>query len=183
MEKYLIFLDVDGVLNAWDKELMLSDDHVWFDGEVGAEGRDGLLGMLKSRVNNFKHLYNELSKHFDVDIVVCSSWRINMNEFCRVLKQAGYVHDKEYDITSTRPAFRHLEIINYLDSPRSINKIGNYRTSNRYVIIDDDVHFDETKHDLPKSRLITPNIFKGGLTTELVENFLKQEKEIHQWEK
>lgn len=150
-DKFYIFLDIDGVLYDWNFILKKSDKKACTIKNFDPKSIDAL---------NF--LIEKLSKSFNVEIVITSTWRINMQKTIEILLKNGL--NKTIKINSTEisnyPQNRGLEILNYLQNNSCKN----------FVIIDDEM-FDFDKY-FKKSHIIKTNIFNSSLNKEMIINFL-----------
>lgn len=151
-DKFYIFLDIDGVLYDWDFILKK------------AIKKSGTIKDFNPKsINALNFLIEKLSKSFNVEIVITSTWRINMQKTIEILLNNGL--NKTIKINSTEisnnPQNRELEILNYLQN----------NTCENFVIIDDEM-FDFDKY-FNKNHIINTNIFNLSLNKEMVLKYLK----------
>lgn len=153
-ENFYIFLDIDGVMYDWE---YMKKNNIRSFGRVKTFSPDS--------VEALNYLMQTLNNNYNTELVISSTWRRDMPDTVRTLRQNG-VEMNLRKVFST-PIFadsekRGEEILSYLN--------GKNNASN-YVIIDDEM-FDYEKH-FNSSRIIKTNIFSGGLNKEMVSTFLK----------
>ena len=154
-KKFYVFLDIDGVLYDWNYIKSLGPEH-W--GGV-------IVDFDPKSIEALNYLIAQLKKEYDVELVISSTWRSNMERTMQILINHGL---KTEDLfisrtrNSTNPRYRGREIMDYLE---------NKRDKENYVIIDDETFdFKEYFHD---TRIIKTDIFISGLKREMVDIFLK----------
>ena len=154
-KKFYVFLDIDGVLYDWNYIKSLGPEH-W--GGV-------IVDFDPKSIEALNYLIAQLKKEYDVELVISSTWRSNMERTIQILINHGL---KTEDLfisrtrNSTNPRYRGREIMDYLE---------NKRDKENYVIIDDETFdFKEYFHD---TRIIKTDIFISGLKREMVDIFLK----------
>ena len=151
-EVVFIFLDVDGVLNnenyivkCYNKHhKSMSMNHVPFDPKC---------------LNNLMKLVHKIEKHFEVSIILSSTWRL---------------HEVDYEIVNARLEEYCLSLngkTSYIDGIRGI-EIKDFLQDKNYtnfIILDDDI-FDIQDY-FPNNLVKTD--FKTGLTKHNVKQALK----------
>lgn len=88
MEKFYIFLDIGGVLYGYDyiKKLV----------ETGKRKMGGIIKELDPEcLNALNFLIEVLSSKFDVELVISSTWREDMENTIQTLKQFGLKFNKQ----------------------------------------------------------------------------------------
>ncbi|MFA6860627.1 MAG: HAD domain-containing protein [Clostridia bacterium] len=155
-EKFYIFLDIDGVLWdwAWLKERIA---HKVFK-KGGAISKFNPSSMLA-----LNYLIEYLQKRFEVNVVISSSWRHDLEKIKNKLLENGLKFSGHISKTprTINPFNRGMEILSYLK---------NKDNKENYVVLDDET-FDFS-HTLDLKKLIKTNIFSGGLNMEMVKKFL-----------
>ena len=154
MKDFYIFLDIDGVLFDW-KYLM-------------KQMREGLTKnqynyINPDCVNALNHLIKSLEKHFNVTLVISSTWRISMEKTEQTLKENNLDYNKKLEHTpiTPNPHERGKEILTYLQSkPEPYD----------FVILDDET-FDFDKY-FDSSKIIKTNVSNNSLNNTMVKNFL-----------
>lgn len=147
--KFLIFLDIDGVLYDWD--FILSQNK-----------KSGIIQTFNPKsVEALNYFIHKLSKDYNVEVVITSSWRKNMVKTLNVLKENKICADIKISstkITST-PQFRGKEILAFLKN----------NPCKKFVIIDDET-FDYHKY-FNENQIIKTNIFNKSLNKEMINNY------------
>ena len=121
-KKFYVFLDIDGVLYDWNYIKSLGPEH-W--GGV-------IVDFDPKSIEALNYLIAQLKKEYDVELVISSTWRSNMERTMQILINHGL---KTEDLfisrtrNSTNPRYRGREIMDYLE---------NKRDKENYVIIDDE---------------------------------------------
>lgn len=152
-KNFYIFLDIDGVLN----------DLAFIKENLDKKNSSIIKIFNPKSVDALNYLLNTLTTCYNVNLVISSSWRINMDETVSVLKSNKILLD-EISISSTgfiSPNKRGLEILEYLNDKQDINN---------YVIIDDE-DFD-FKEYFPSSKIIKTNFYHNPLNQEKVLTFI-----------
>lgn len=152
MEKFYVFLDIDGVLWDWkyQKEFLKQNPHLHgrFVNKFDPKCIDALNFLLK-----------ELSKKYNVQLVISSTWRLEFEKAISSLLNQGLLFNKKILATPIMKHDRQLEIETFLqDKP---NK-------NNFVILDDDCNC----LDFDQNKIIKTNIENNSLSKEMVRNFL-----------
>lgn len=166
---FYIFLDVDGVLNLFNVPWATSHDHVRQPGVHGDEcDKFGRFGVSQQLVDNLKYLYEYFEKSYDTIIVISSTWRIGLlKELSELLTYCGFNYTKgEFLATRFLGGNRGAEIT------AALNTLGLASSSRNYLVIDDEI-FD-MKHAIPKRAILKTSGYKGGLTRELVDSYIKK---------
>lgn len=152
MEKLLIYLDIDGVLNNNNWELKVFEEKGYYPIDRNELSKDNL--------ENFKYLINELQTKYVVEIILSSSWRWYPETFEAVLYQLaeiGLTLAGTTDIEINTTLSRSMEIKNHLQQNWKYQKI----------LILDDMPLDK---DL-KNFQIQTNL-NEGLTKKLADEAL-----------
>ena len=155
-DNFYVFLDIDGVLN--NQDFLLS---------YRSNNRKGsyILDFAKHSVDALNHLIKELQINYSVNLVISSSWRINMPETIQTLQNNG-VYFPPTPVTSTiKETFensRGNEIATYL---KQVNETSNF------VIIDDE--WFDFKDKFYRKNIIKTDFYKDGLTKKQVQEFLQ----------
>lgn len=151
-DKFYIFLDIDGVLYDWN-----------FIIKNGDKKSGTIKNFNPKSIEALNFLIEKLQYTYNVEIVITSTWRINMQKTIEILLNNGL--NKTIKINSTEisnyPQNRELEILNYLQNNSCKN----------FVIIDDEM-FDFDKY-FNKNHIIKTNIFNLSLNKEMVLKYLK----------
>lgn len=157
MQNYYIFLDIDGVLYDWQ----------YLQTQPKTNGI--IRNFNPQSVSALNYLIDNLSREFNVTIVVTSTWRHNMQKTISSLKNNGVNIGKiKVDkIDSNLPeSNRGALILNYLKLKQFAN----------FVIIDDE-YFDFLECNL-LSHLIKTNIKNNSLNMNLIKNYLINSKNV-----
>lgn len=158
MQNYYIFLDIDGVLYDWQ----------YLRTQPKTNG--GIISKFNPQsVNALNYLIDNLSREFNVTIVVTSTWRHNMQNTINALKNNGVNISKikVEKINSNLPeSNRGALILDYLKLKQFTN----------FVIIDDE-YFDYAKCNL-LSHLIKTNIQNKSLNVNLIKKHLNNSANI-----
>ena len=154
MKSFYIFLDIDGVLYDWD--------FIINEVESGRMQRGCFIKTFKPEsMYALNYLIQELSKNFDVKLVISSTWRCNLPFTIDTLKNNGLVYNKTIEATPiSDPAKRGEQIITYLNNKKNYD----------FVIIDDE-YFDFKKH-FDSNKIIKTEMFHSALTISQVKTFL-----------
>lgn len=166
-KKFYVFLDIDGVLFDWDYIKSLSEEH-----------HGGIMTSFHpDSISALNYFLAQLSIAYDVELVISSTWRSNMNYTMNVLVENGL---KTNDIfvskteMSATPHYRGKEILNYLQ---------NKKDKENYAIIDDEL-FDYKKY-FDFKRIIKTDIFKESLRKHMIDDFFKRNnmslRKINKW--
>lgn len=150
-DKFFIFLDIDGVLYDWNFIIK------------NGEKKSGIIKKFNPKsIDALNFLIEKLSNTFYVEIVITSTWRINMQKTIETLLNNGL--NKKIKINNTEisnnPQNRGIEILNFLKN----------NICKDFVIIDDEM-FDYDKY-FKNSQIIKTNIFNLSLNKEMVVKFL-----------
>ena len=106
-EKFLVFLDIDGVL---------------YDMEFCKHGRNKKGGIIKEfkpeSMEALNLLLDRLEIDHDVKLVISSTWRLNLERTEKVLKANGLKYDKPFSATpfTSHPEQRGREIVMFVNS-------------------------------------------------------------------
>jgi len=164
---FYLFLDIDGVMNDWD----------YIISEVNA-GRMKKGQSIKSfkpeSVNALNHLIEELSKKYNFQLVISSTWRMDMEETTEVFKKHNIIGYDKLDSTPRRfdPHERGKEIIEYLEK-------HNFNENQDDFLIIDDETFDYDKY-FTDDKLIKTEIFHNALSFDMVNKYLKEHQNINE---
>ena len=160
MQDYYIFLDIDGVLYDWD--------YIICEVNAGRMKKGSFIKKFKPEsIKALNYLIEQLSKNYNVQLVISSTWRSNLPYTINVLKENGLMYDKK--ITSTPisdPAKRAEQILEYLQGKQ------NYK----FVIIDDEM-FDFKKY-FKKENIIKTEMFHSALSMKDVVTYLNKESNL-----
>ena len=152
MEKFYVFLDIDGVLWDWkyQKEFLKQNPNL----------RGQFVNKLDPKcIDALNFLLKELSKKYNVQLVLSSTWRLEFEKAISSLLNQGLLFNKKILATPIMKHDRQLEIETFLqDKP---NK-------NNFVILDDDYNC----LDFDQNKIIKTNIENNSLSKEMVSNFL-----------
>lgn len=120
MQKPIIFLDFDGVLNC---EIHFLEDHV-------TNANNCYDDKLSKRCIN---LLNDLCTSINADVVVSSSWRKNksVEQLQKILNDSGAIFNVIGKTPTSEDGIRGVEIWRWLKENRPFN-------FDRYVILDDE---------------------------------------------
>ena len=156
-QNFYVFLDIDGVLN--DKNYLENylDNHPEEKG--GVITRFNPMSMFA-----LNYLIEKLEKDYNVCLVISSTWRSNMVETVKTLKNQNLKYNKQIDALGFyfNSNQRGKEILKYLE---------NKNDKTNFVIIDDE-DFDY-KNNISKNKIIKTNFFDNSLNLKQVINFLK----------
>jgi len=155
MDKFFVFLDIDGTL--WDWKYIKSLPYK----------THGIIKQYNPEsIRALNHLLNILSKSYNPELVVTSSLRKNMVELLDDLISQGLdINIRGLEIGSTI-----FDVVANKSRAQEILVYAKNTLSDNFVIIDDD-GFDYADH-FPSNRIIKPNIFKGSLSKEMVDEFV-----------
>lgn len=156
-QNFYIFLDIDGVLNDWKYLKYYLDNHPEEKG--GVITRFNPMSMFA-----LNYLIEKLEKDYNVCLVIISTWRSNMVETVKTLKNQNLKYNKQIDALGFyfNSYQRGKEILKYLE---------NKNDKTNFVIIDDE-DFDY-KNNISKNKIIKTNFFDNSLNLKQVINFLK----------
>ena len=99
--------------------------------------------------------------------MISSTWRSNLSECIKTLKNNGLKYNKKIEATPiSDPAKRGEQILEYLSD----------KTNYQFVIIDDE-YFD-FKNFFKQTDIIKTEMYHSALSIKQVENYLKMSKEI-----
>ncbi len=149
MEKFYIFLDIDGVMWNWNWRRMQVDN--------GIDKKGGLIRKFKPEsVDALNYLLKKLSNHYDPILVISSTWRRDMDRLEDALLSQGVEYHKPMLCTAVDKG-RTKEIRDFIEE----RQVGN-----RYVVIDDEfLPFKE-------ANFIHTNIFDDALDKYKVDKWL-----------
>lgn len=154
-EKFYVFLDIEGTLG----DVQYSMDQL-------ALGHKEYLDILinPESVSALNHLLSSLETKFDVQLVVSSDYRKDMNYLELKLKEKGLKYSKSIDKTPFIPnnsQLRAKQILEYLKSKQ-----------NPYnIVIIDDSRYDLYEHFFPEHIIHIDN-FRRSLDYKHVEQFI-----------
>lgn len=151
-ETFYIFLDIDGVLN--DYEFLM---------RVRKEDPQNCWSKFNPKsVEALNYLINRLDKKYDVELVISSSWRINLKRTLSRLEANGVDFSSLANLGYTNfiNGDRELEILQYLNEKNE---------EKNFVIIDDEL-FGYADYNLDKY-LIKTDMMGITLTRELVDEY------------
>lgn len=150
--KFYIFLDIDGVLN--------NANYINYMHFVGVTRKTDTLD--ERNVQALNKLIDELKKSYEVEIVISSTWRLDMRYTIDTLRDSGVLYDKKYhNITIDLETERGVLIKQFLRAAEPYKG---------YVVIDDD-SFDIKEYIPPKNFIHTD--YSYGLTFINVNKFLR----------
>ncbi|MBE7075018.1 MAG: hypothetical protein E7376_03475 [Clostridiales bacterium] len=156
MNNFYIFLDIDGVMYDW----------TYIKSHTSKQSKL-ITNFNPQSVFALNYLINNLSKIFNVVLVITSTWRKDMQKCKNILLKNGVKLNNLSKLTCTNISqnqhLRGEEIVNYLKE-NSIN------LNNNYVIIDDEM-FDYLSH-FSKTNIIHTNIFNNSLNISQINEFL-----------
>ena len=148
----IIFLDVDGVLNIMSPSYTTS----YFRPD----------GSVKYMDEHLVYRLNYLIEKTDTNIVISSSWRLDMEDLKEQLELSGFKYwDKVIGATDYNEKHRGEQIIDYL---------SDYNNISNYVVLEDeieDVHGDKCMI-VPIENVVEVD-FRNGLTHQDVEKAIK----------
>lgn len=161
MEKFYIFLDIDGVINHYNwlkkyyfENLKKEGFHQFFCPE-NIEALNKLLCFLTE-------------KNYQPKIVLSSNWRIleKRYELCKkLLIKYGLNYDDDFDKTCIKyNGHRGKQILEFM---------SNKNITDNFVIIDDEMR-DISPYFDDKNLIKTSGLFKRGITEEQIINFIKK---------
>ena len=156
-KNYYIFLDIDGVL--YDYKFLIPEM------ENGNIKKGGLIKNFNPKsIYALNFLIKYLEKKYNVNLVITSAWRYNLNLLKEVLLNNGLIFNKEIlKIETTEENFRSKEIQLFIKK----NKI-----KNNFVIIDDETQ--ELEGCFNKKNIIKTNIFDDSLNLKHIKNYILQ---------
>lgn len=154
MKNFYIFLDIDGVMYDWD----------WVISEINA-GRmkrgEFNYKFKPESINALNYLIKQLEKTYNVKLVISSTWRGNMPQTIKILKDNGLIYNDKIERTPIYdPALRGNQIMDFLSDKQNYN----------FVIIDDEMF--NFKKFFKKENIIKCDMFHSALSLKMVNNFL-----------
>ena len=154
MKNFYIFLDIDGVLYDWDFIIKQTD--------AKKIKRGGLIETFKPEsIEALNYLIEQLGKRYNVQLVISSTWRLDLQYCEKVLKENGLRFDKAIERTPIyEPKLRGNQILDYL-----VDK-ENYK----FVIIDDEMF--NFKEFFTKDKIIKTEMLNGALSIKHIKKFL-----------
>ena len=160
MKKFYIFLDIDGVLYDWD----------WIIEEVnsGRQKRGGLFEKFKpDSMLALNMLIEKLNKIYDVRLVISSTWRSDLTNCIKVLKNNGLCYNKKVEATPfSDPSKRGEQILEFLKDKHNYD----------FVIIDDEM-FDFLKF-FHRSKIIKTEMYHSALSVKQIKNYLDNKTDL-----
>lgn len=181
-EKFYIFLDIDGTLYTQNDihEYILSGKPIrmsasYWPNKCNDESRDA-----------FNKLVNTLEEYYDVEIVIISQKRENMELCEEYLRDYGLNITKELKMTPFIEGPRAKKIIGYIKEnsgkyPKTKNQFMNFlhrkNITSKYVIIDDDTSAKEgsttpLSDTFDTDTYIQVDGIKASLTMSQINNYL-----------
>ena len=160
---FYLFLDIDGVMSDWD----------YIIAEVNA-GRmkkgQSIKNFKPESVKALNHLITEISNNYNINLVISSTWRMDMEETKEVFKKHNILLADKLDKTPRfpDPSERGREIIEYLSEHNYNEKVDDF------VIIDDET-FDYDKY-FTQDKIIKTEIFHNALSMDMVNKYLMQQQ-------
>jgi len=156
MKNFYIFLDIDGVIYDWD--------FIIAETNAGRIKRGEFIKKFKPEsIRALNYLIKGLEEHYDVRLVISSTWRSNMIFAIKTLKDNGLIFDKEIERTPIYdPAKRGEQILDFLSDKKDYD----------FVIIDDEM-FDFKKY-FSANKIIKCEMFHSALSEEMVKTFLNK---------
>lgn len=157
-EIFLIFLDIDGVLdnmNYWEECFK----------------RHKVKGIMSMRnfpldpkcLNNLMKLNQELEKNYEVKIILSSTWRLNEIDTAIVNHRLAEYGMRVFEKTGySTTGKRGIEIQEYLD---------HYKNYKDYLVLDDDVN--DIIGIIPEEKVIK-TYFESGFNDEKLQEALKR---------
>lgn len=154
-ETFYIFLDIDGVLYDWKYIKSLAPEY-----------HGGIIKKFDPEsIEALNYLIEKLEKDYCVELVISSSWRINMKVTLETLVSNG-ADIKNINVSKIgdlyNPHYRGREILKYLE---------NKRNKENYVIIDDEM-FD-FKECFSLDRIVKTDLFADDLKKDMIDIFLQ----------
>lgn len=153
MNKFYIFLDIDGVMFDW--KYILSKPK-----------QGGIISDFNPEsVKALNKLMADLSTEYKPELVITSAWRKDMFAVYKAFRENGVTMSRSIHITSIRQGG---------DSSRRGEAIFDYlggTTKDRNFVIIDDESFDFDKY-FDKSSIIKTSMTNGSLNTEMVDKYL-----------
>jgi hypothetical protein len=156
MDNFYIFLDIDGVMYDWK--------YISTEVKAGRMTRGQSINRFKPEsVDALNFLIEELEKEYNDGLVISSTWRSNLPNAIKTLKNNGLIYDKVIDRTPlSDPIQRGKQISDYLSDKENFD----------FVIIDDEM-FDFKKY-FKREKIIKCNMFNESLNFNMVESFLRK---------
>ena len=150
MQKLIVFLDIDGVLNnySWADKYLMENGYSPFRDDI----------FCPENLSNFIFLFYELKKNYEVKLVLSSSWRWYEDTYSAVVRQLAPFNISIDDTTA-------IEINKTLSREDEIQQYLNSATYDKILILDDE----------PMRKLTDVHIWTSlacGLTEEMVEEAL-----------
>lgn len=160
VEKFYIFLDIDGVMYDWD--------YIKKEADKGNDEVRKLKTFKPESIDALNLLMDELRKTYRVQLVISSTWRMQLADTIRVLYKNGAHLKGAIDATpiTRTPEYRALEILEYLYQRHST-------TDNINLVIIDDEYFDFKKY-FTQEQIIKTEMFHNALSVDMVKSFLNQ---------
>ena len=164
---FYLFLDIDGVMSDWDYIIAEVNACRLKKGQV-------IKSFKPESVEALNHLITEISKDYNFQIVISSTWRYNMEETRDVFKKHNVLYSDNLDKTPRLPDphERGKEILQYLSEHNFDEK------NDDYLIIDDET-FDYENYFPPK-KLIKTEIFHNALSMDMVKKYLEENQKSNE---
>ena len=159
MKNFYLFLDIDGVLYDWD--------YIINETEKGRLKRGAFIKKFKPEsMYALNYLIKELSKRYNFQLVISSTWRSNLPFTHETLLANGLKYDKTIEATPiSDPSERGKQILEYLS-----NK------SNYDFLIIDDEYFDFKKY-FSKENIIKTEMFHSALSLNDIKLYLENKQQ------
>ena len=110
-QNFYVFLDIDGVLNDW-KYLQY-----YFDKNPDEKGGT-ITRFNPTSIFALNYLIEKLEQDYNVTLVISSTWRSNMVETVKILKEQNLKYDKQIENIgfNYKQNYRGKEILKYLET-------------------------------------------------------------------
>ena len=155
MQRFYIFLDIDGVMYDWEYIKSLSDK------------KSAIITKFKPEsVSALNLLMQTLKTKYAIFLVITSTWRKNMGECLRMMHKNGVNLRLANVIISTDTQTlnsRSEEIENFIAQKNIV-------LNKNYVVIDDESM--ENSKLFEKSNIIKTNIFNDALSNKHITDFI-----------
>ena len=166
MKNFYIFLDFDGTMT--DKE------HIKRLYYQGVRGEDTTKTFKPESVEALNYLIDYLNEKFDVNLVISSVWRRDMEETLFYLKKNNIKLDKIKKLDKTG-SYYDQNGINRRDIEIKLYLKGHNETKN-FVAIDDEADM----FNIPPENKIKTHINDGALNKEMIMEWIEKFKKIEE---